>query len=70
MPETVDLHPVAPWQEVRTTPADWRAADEGLLLRMLHHLPLIRAFEETVLELVVAGLVHGALSICEGGEAA
>src|SRR3989337_1007452 len=59
MPETVDLHPAAPWQEVRTTPADWRAADERLLLRILHHLALIRAFEETVLELAVAGLVHG-----------
>jgi len=59
MPETVELHPGAPWQEVRTTLADWRAADEGLLLRTLHHMALIRAFEETVLELAVAGLVHG-----------
>ncbi len=59
MSETVELHPGAPWQEVRTTPADWRAADEWLLLRTLHHMALIRAFEETVLELTVAGLVHG-----------
>ena len=59
MAETVELHPGAPWQEVRTTLADWRAADEGLLLRTLHHMALIRAFEETVLELAVAGLVHG-----------
>ncbi len=59
MSEMIELHPAAPWQEIRTTPADWRAADERSLVRMLHHMVLIRAFEETVLELAVAGLVHG-----------
>ncbi len=59
MSENVELHPAASWQEIRTTSADWQAADERLLVRMLHHMVLIRAFEETVLELAVAGLVHG-----------
>ncbi|HEY6792766.1 MAG TPA: thiamine pyrophosphate-dependent enzyme, partial [Trebonia sp.] len=37
----------------------WKAADPGLLATMLGQLHLIRAFEETVLELAGEGLVHG-----------
>ena len=43
----------------RTTAADWKAADPALLATMLGQLHLIRAFEETVLELAGEGLVHG-----------
>src|SRR5690606_27653658 len=39
--------------------ADWKAADPALLTTMLGQLHLIRAFEESVLELAGAGLVHG-----------
>src|SRR5271168_1520070 len=39
--------------------ADWKAADPALLATMLGQLHLIRAFEETVLELAGEGLVHG-----------
>jgi 2-oxoisovalerate dehydrogenase E1 component len=42
-----------------TTPADWKAADPELLGTMLAQLHLIRAFEETVLDLAGEQLVHG-----------
>jgi 2-oxoisovalerate dehydrogenase E1 component len=53
------LHPSAEWNELSTTAADWKAADPALLSAMLGELHLIRAFEETVLELAGEGLVHG-----------
>ncbi len=59
MPREKRLQPGSPWVELRTTPADWKAADPALLATMLGQLHLIRAFEETVLELAGAGLVHG-----------
>jgi hypothetical protein len=42
-----------------TIKADWKDADPALLVGMLGELQLIRAFEETVLELASDGLVHG-----------
>jgi 2-oxoisovalerate dehydrogenase E1 component len=59
VPEIVSLNPTAPWREVRSTPTDWNALGSSAILRMLHHLHLVRAFEETVLELESQGLVHG-----------
>src|SRR6185312_10585387 len=59
MPKTIKLHPAAPWVKLTSTPADWRNADPGLLATMLGQLHLIRTFEEGVLELAAAGLVHG-----------
>ncbi|MBO0804196.1 MAG: hypothetical protein J2P25_14120 [Nocardiopsaceae bacterium] len=53
------LTPEAEWRELTTTAADWKAADPALLATMLGQLHLIRAFEETVLELAGEGLVHG-----------
>jgi 2-oxoisovalerate dehydrogenase E1 component len=53
------LDPAQPWVELTTTPADWKAADPALLATMLGQLHLIRAFEETVLELAGESLVHG-----------
>ncbi|NYF09864.1 2-oxoisovalerate dehydrogenase E1 component [Leifsonia sp. AK011] len=47
------------WIELTTTASDWKAADPALLGTMLTQLHLIRAFEETVLELAGEGLVHG-----------
>jgi 2-oxoisovalerate dehydrogenase E1 component len=47
------------WIELSTTAADWKAADPALLGTMLAQLHLIRAFEETVLELAGETLVHG-----------
>lgn len=47
------------WIQLETTPEDWKAADPALLATMLGELHLIRAFEETVLDLAAEGLVHG-----------
>jgi len=59
MTQLVDLQPLEPWQEVRTTPQDWAEADPRLLETFLGQLHLIRAFEEEILELSGQGLVHG-----------
>lgn len=64
------LHPSAGWNELSTTAADWKAADPGLLATMLGELHLIRAFEETVLELAGEGLVHGPAHSSIGQEGA
>ena len=59
MPRLKRLAPGTEWNELATTAADWKAADPGLLASILGELHLIRAFEETVLELAGEGLVHG-----------
>ena len=59
MPKIVNLKPAAPWQEIRSTPADWDKAGADALLRMHRDLHLVRAFEEQVLELKNEDLVHG-----------
>ena len=53
------LEPAQPWIQVQATQEDWEAAEPALLATMLGQLHLIRAFEETVLELAGEGLVHG-----------
>src|SRR3954464_13251871 len=53
------LEPAAPWVELVATQEDWDAADPELLRTMLGQLLLIRVFEEYVLELAAAGLIHG-----------
>src|SRR5215469_8428298 len=59
MPRVKRVATGSEWNELSTTAADWKAADPGLLAAMLGQLHLIRAFEETVLELAGEGLVHG-----------
>jgi len=59
MPKQRRLETIAPWVELSTTAADWKAADPALLASMLGQLHLIRAFEERVLDLAGEGLVHG-----------
>jgi 2-oxoisovalerate dehydrogenase E1 component len=59
MPKRRSLLTETPWIELSTTAADWKAADPALLATMLGQLHLIRAFEETVLELAAESLVHG-----------
>ena len=49
----------AAWQEITISADDWRVAAPTLLSTMLAQLHWIRAFEETVLDLAAAGLVHG-----------
>ncbi|HRP99427.1 MAG TPA: thiamine pyrophosphate-dependent dehydrogenase E1 component subunit alpha, partial [Terrimesophilobacter sp.] len=59
MPKIQRLETTEPWVQLSTTAADWKRADPALLAGMLAQLHLIRAFEETVLELAGEGLVHG-----------
>ncbi|KAB1644314.1 MFS transporter [Pseudoclavibacter sp. CFCC 14310] len=59
MPKTVNLRPAVPWVELRATAKDWDEADPQLLRDMLAQMHLIRAFEESVLDLASQGLVHG-----------
>jgi 2-oxoisovalerate dehydrogenase E1 component len=59
MSDIIALAPAATWLELRTTDEDWNEADPALLGTLLSHVHLIRAFEETVVELAMDGLVHG-----------
>ncbi|HEY0774040.1 MAG TPA: MFS transporter, partial [Nocardioidaceae bacterium] len=59
MAEHRSLEPAAPWVELEVSDADWDAADGELLRTMYAQLVWIRVFEEYVLELAGAGLVHG-----------
>src|SRR5262245_56250038 len=59
MPREQRLETGSAWIELSTTDDDWKAASPQLLGTMLAELHLIRAFEETVLELAGEGLVHG-----------
>ena len=70
MPKLNDLKYAAPWQEIQAVPEDWDALGAVPLLRMLHHLHLVRAFEETVLKLNSEGLVHGPAHSSIGQEGA
>jgi 2-oxoisovalerate dehydrogenase E1 component len=57
--EQNQLQMSAPWVEVVATQQDWDAADPHFLTSAFAQLILIRAFEEYVLELAGAGLIHG-----------
>ena len=59
MTEHRALEPASPWVELSVTEADWDAAEPRLLQAMWSQLTLIRRFEEYVLELAAAGLIHG-----------
>jgi 2-oxoisovalerate dehydrogenase E1 component len=59
MTEHNRLAAASPWVELVATDEDWDAAEPELLQTMLSQLVLIRTFEEYVLELAAAGLIHG-----------
>ena len=59
MAEHRPLDPAVPWVQVEVGKADWDAEDPDLLRTAYAQLVWIRAFEEYVLELASAGLVHG-----------
>jgi 2-oxoisovalerate dehydrogenase E1 component len=59
MPEHRPLEPATPWVQVSATEADWDAADPDLLRTLYAQVVWIRAFEQLVLDLAGAGLVHG-----------
>lgn len=68
MPNIKNLTLEAPWVEVQTTQKDWDDADAKLLKTMLVQLHIIRAFEETALELASQKLVNGPLHSSIGQE--
>ncbi|WP_322920450.1 alpha-ketoacid dehydrogenase subunit alpha/beta [Nocardioides renjunii] len=59
MPQHRQLTPAAPWVEVVVSDEDWDGADPALLRTFLAQLVWIRAFEQHVLDLSGAGLIHG-----------
>src|SRR5690348_17434283 len=59
MPVRRRLEPAVPWVDFVVTAEDWEAADPELLHAMYAQLVWIRTFEEYVLELAGAGLIHG-----------
>ncbi len=59
MPTEKKLTMDAPWREISVTRKDWDAADPKRLASMLTNIHLVRAFEETVLEVASEGLMHG-----------
>jgi 2-oxoisovalerate dehydrogenase E1 component len=59
MPEHRPLQPASPWVQVVATDADWDAADPDLLRTIYAQLVWIRSFEQYVLDLAGAGLIHG-----------
>lgn len=59
MPEHHRLEPASPWVQVEATVDDWDAADPALLSDMYAQLVWVRTFEELVLDLAGAGLIHG-----------
>ncbi|WP_374975740.1 thiamine pyrophosphate-dependent enzyme [Microbacterium trichothecenolyticum] len=59
MPKKKRLQTGVDWFDLSTTRADWDAAKPAFLGTMLTQLHLIRAFEESVLELAGEGIVHG-----------
>jgi 2-oxoisovalerate dehydrogenase E1 component len=63
------LEPASTWVEIAATIEDWDAASPDLLTTMLSQLVLIRTFEEYVLELAGAGLIHGPAHSSIGQEA-
>src|SRR6187549_2864051 len=69
MTKHIQLSAASSWVELVATTEDWDAADPALLTTMLNQLVLIRAFEEYVLELAGAGLVHGPAHSSIGQEA-
>ena len=54
-----DLTPAVQWIELKTTKADWQAADPDKLINWYCQMLLIRRFEEKLLELDKLGLIHG-----------
>jgi 2-oxoisovalerate dehydrogenase E1 component len=68
MSSSAPLQPSVPWVELMATDEDWDTADPQLLAAMFGQLVLIRAFEEYVLELSGAGLIHGPVHSSIGQE--
>ena len=58
-----------PWLRLNLEEADWRAEDPKALAGWLEQMLLIRRFEEKILDLHSAGLIHGPAHAAIGQEA-
>ncbi len=65
-----DLSPSAPWYRLETDESDWAALPAKELVQLYGQMQLIRRFEEKILDLEKAGLVHGPAHASIGQEAA
>lgn len=69
MPKRIPLTPSAPWFRLDSGPADWAAERPADLVHWYAQMLLIRRFEEKLLELEKAGLIHGPAHASIGQEA-
>lgn len=69
MPKRTPLSPSAPWFRLESDPADWAAEQPADLVHWYGQMLLIRRFEEKLLELEKAGLIHGPAHASIGQEA-
>ncbi len=69
MPEHRPMSPASPWVEIVVTDDDWDAADPDLLRTIYAQLVWVRTFEQYVLDLAGAGLIHGPAHSSIGQEA-
>ena len=68
MPTHKTLQPLAQWKRLSTTKKDWDEANPNCLGSMLSVVQLIRAFEQTSLDLAGKGLVNGPVHSSIGQE--
>ncbi|RVA22387.1 MFS transporter, partial [Mesorhizobium sp. M7D.F.Ca.US.004.03.1.1] len=69
MVQQISIQPSAPWLRLEVDDSDWNDAEVSSLVRWYHQMLLIRRFEEKVLDLANAGLVHGPAHASIGQEA-
>jgi len=69
MPQRTPLSPSAPWFRIEADLADWQAKRPADLVHWYAQMLLIRRFEEKLLELEKAGLIHGPAHASIGQEA-
>ncbi|WP_225028718.1 alpha-ketoacid dehydrogenase subunit alpha/beta [Xinfangfangia pollutisoli] len=69
MPHRIPLSPMAPWFRLEADLADWQAEKPADLVHWYGQMLLIRRFEEKLLELEKAGLIHGPAHASIGQEA-
>ena len=69
MTTTSPISTDTPWLRLDLEEADWRAEDPKALAGWLEQMLLIRRFEEKILDLHSAGLIHGPAHAAIGQEA-
>src|SRR5690606_29564310 len=69
MTTEIPLKPLAPWVCLESTQSDWAGIAAGDLVQWYSQMLLVRRFEERLLELEKAGLIHGPAHASIGQEA-